>query len=153
VSAIRCLEWRDVDLAARTITWRAAADKARREHVTPLTDVAASALAAERVRRPAIGNAPIFESRWRPGRPLAAKAFEVWWNTCETLADLEPAKRRGWHALRRRFADALRHAPLKDLGALGGWLTVTMPLTVYQSSDVDAQRAALAQRRSLAIEG
>jgi integrase len=150
VSAIRCLEWRDVDLVARTITWRAATDKARREHVTPLTEVAIAALTAERARRPAIGNAPIFESRWRPGRPLGAKAFETWWNSCETLAGLEPAKRRGWHALRRRFADQLRGVPLKDLATLGGWLSTRMPVEVYQSSDVDAQRAALAQRRPIA---
>jgi integrase len=150
VSAIRCLEWRDVDLAARTITWRAATDKARREHTTPLSEAATIALAAERTRRAGIGNAPIFESRWRPGRPLGAKAFEVWWNTCEELAELEPAKRRGWHALRRRFADQLRGVPLKDLAALGGWLTTRMPVEVYQSSDVEAQRAALAQRRSVA---
>jgi len=149
-SAIRSLEWRDIDFTRRVIRWRAKTDKMRRERFSPLSDEALAALTAERNRQAVIGNAatPIFGTRWQraKGGPLGRSTFRRWWNECETLAELEPVKRRGWHSCRRRFADDVKDLPLKDAAALGGWATPHM-LLYYQSSDVESQRAVLDKRR------
>jgi len=39
----------------------------------------------------------------------------------DQLAQLKPAKGRGYHSLRRQFATELKETPLKDLAYLGGW--------------------------------
>jgi integrase len=53
-SAIRQLRWSDVDFTNRTVRWRRDADKAGREHVTPLTDAAIKALQRAQQARAAI---------------------------------------------------------------------------------------------------
>ena len=65
-----------------------------------------------------------------------------------TEAKLAPATRRGFHALRRKFATDLRHdLPLKDQAFLGGWKTVRTLADVYQQADDTTMRNALARRR------
>ena len=58
---------------------------------------------------------------------------------------LEPKPGRGWHSLRRQFATELKHTPLKDLCALGGWKDYQTLLTCYQHPDAVTMRAALEQ--------
>jgi integrase len=149
LSAIRNLQWRDIDFAAKTVHWRAETDKVRYDHTNPLTDEALASLIAERNRQAVIGNspAPIFAQRANDQKPICKSVFRTWLQACARLAKLEPVKRRGWHAFRRRFADDLKPLPLKDAAALGGWKSPQMLLTIYQSTSVESKRAALAQRR------
>jgi hypothetical protein len=55
-----------------------------------------------------------------------------WWKKAERLAGLAPARWRGWHSLRRRFASDLMHLPLKLLCTLGGWKSPQTVLECYQ---------------------
>src|SRR5688500_7599036 len=69
------------------------------------------------------------------------------WQRAEKLAELPRVERRGWHAMRRLFANELKNAPLRDLAYLGGWKNPQTVLTVYQQPDEDTQRAILASRK------
>jgi len=64
------------------------------------------------------------------------------------VAGIPAGERYGWHSLRRKFASELRHVALKDLGDLGGWDSPQTILTCYVQSSEDAQREALADRRT-----
>jgi len=65
------------------------------------------------------------------------------------LAKLPPERGRGWHSLRRKFATELKHAPLKDLCALGGWKDAQTILKCYQQADPVTMRRALETRQPL----
>ncbi|HSW31791.1 MAG TPA: hypothetical protein VLH75_20075 [Longimicrobiales bacterium] len=56
--------------------------------------------------------------------------------------------RLGWHALRRKFANDLRHVPLKDLASLGGWRDTQTLLKCYLKEDERAMVEAIQSRRS-----
>lgn len=147
--AIRLLRWSDVDLSEATIRWRAEADKTGHEHVTPLTDAAITALREARGERAGIGNAWMFPAPRDPSKPCSRNIFRDWWNQAEELAGLEPVDGLGWHSLRRKFADELRDAPLKDLANLGGWKTERTILQCYQGESLEAMREAQKQRQPL----
>ena len=129
--------------------WRGENDKRRYEHSTPLTPVAVAALAEARQARAAIGEAWVFPSPVNPRRPISPRPVETWWQRAETLAGLKPTPGRGWHSVRRQFATELKHTPLKDLCALGGWKDYQTLLTCYQHPDALTMRAALEQRMRL----
>lgn len=65
------------------------------------------------------------------------------------LAGLSKEPGRGWHSLRRKFATELKHTPLKDLCALGGWKDPNTILKCYQRPDEGTMRQALASRMRL----
>ncbi|HJR16223.1 MAG TPA: hypothetical protein VJ808_05155 [Gemmatimonadales bacterium] len=67
----------------------------------------------------------------------------------QELANLPAEPGRGWHSLRRQFATGMKHAPLKDLCALGGWKSRQTVLTCYQRADSASMQQALAARRRL----
>jgi len=46
-----------------------------------------------------------------------------WWNAAQEEAGVGEASRLGWHSLRRKFANDLRHVPLKDLACLAAGRT------------------------------
>lgn len=56
--------------------------------------------------------------------------------------------RLGWHSLRRKFANDLRHAPLKDLACLGGWKETQTLLKCYLKDDEEAMVEALRSRNA-----
>jgi hypothetical protein len=64
------------------------------------------------------------------------------------MTRLEPMPGRGWHTLRRKFANDLRDAPLRDLADLGWWKSPLTIVKVYQQPDVDAERALLRKRNA-----
>ena len=150
---VRRLRWSDIDLDKRLVRWRAASDKGRWAHVTPLTDEATASLTAERARTLAIGDAWIFPHGNDPSRPLTVHAARSMWKRLATRAGLPTGERYGWHALRRRFATELKAEPLKDVCELGGWRNATTPLQSYQKRDEATQRAALARRKKLGTGG
>jgi hypothetical protein len=53
---------------------------------------------------------------------------------------------RPGNTLRRQFATEMKHAPLKDLCALGGWKSAQTVLTCYQRADTVSMQQALAAR-------
>ena len=109
-SAIRRLRWSDIDLRARTIRWRADADKTGRENVTPLTDRAVAILRG--IPR-GIGDAPVFPAKKDPTRHTSAQTCGMWMRRAKArwLASVPDAKARedlrqrlwwvGWHSEKR----------------------------------------------------
>lgn len=85
-----------------------------------------------------------------PSRPVSRHLLRDSWERAEALAKLPHARGRCWHSLRRQFATELKHAPLKDLCALGGWKSPQTLLTCYQQADRVRMERALATRQSLA---
>jgi hypothetical protein len=65
------------------------------------------------------------------------------------LTALPPEPLRGWHGLRRAFANELRAAPLRDLVALGGWKEPQTVVKTYQQASLETMRQALSQRQRL----
>lgn len=120
-ASIRQLIWSDAELERRAITWRGENDKIGLEHTTPLTDEAAAALARERTRQGAIGDAWVFPAlRGDRTKAMSGDAAFNLWKRIAIVAGIPQGERYGWHSLRRKFASELRHVPLKDLGDLGG---------------------------------
>lgn len=153
IRAIRHLRWSDVDLGEQLVRWRGEVDKTRNEHVTPLTGPAVAALRSAQEKRAAIGATWVLPSPTSEGKPVSRYLMRNWWYRAEEAAELEHIDGLGWHGLRRKFADDLRHVPLKDLADLGGWSTPRTILEVYQGSDLDAMRRAQQQRRTSASGG
>ena len=153
INSIRQLRWSDVDLDQQRVRWRAEHDKIGLEHVTPLSARALAALERARKVQRAIGDAWVFPSPTSREEACSRHLMRDWWKRGEALAGLPPSPRRGWHALRRNFATALKEIPLKDLCALGGWRDPQTILKCYQSADETTMRSALANRRQLCIGG
>lgn len=150
LGSILLLRWSDINFVKASICWRAVNDKIGFEHETLLTPDAISALEAEQRRQGAIGDARLFASPDDPGQQCHRRTMYKWWKICETLAELRPCERRGFHSLRRKFATEMKHAPLKDLCYLGGWKSAATVINVYQQPDTETMRAALDARRAIA---
>ena len=151
IGAIRQLRWSDIDMEGRTIRWRAEHEKTGHEHRTPVTAEALAALEEARRQNPSIGDAPVFPAPGDPSKTVSRSRARTWWLKAQTLAGLEPKRRRGWHSLRRKFASDLMNQPLKVLCELGGWKTAQTVLQCYQRADEDQLRKALEERRRVSI--
>lgn len=149
IGSIRQLRWSDVDFDARTVTWRAESDKERRAHVTPLTEEALRALNEHRRALRAFGDGCVFPDPSSTEEPVALDRYRAndWWQKAAKLAALPTMKGLGWHSFRRKWAGEMRHVSPRELADLGGWTTAQTPLTIYVQPSLEAQRAALAQRR------
>jgi integrase len=149
IGAIQQLRWSDVDLVSGTVKWRAEVDKIRFEHVTPLTPAALEALHVARKARKSIGDGWLAPSPTEGVRFVSRHLLRDWWQRAQVVAGLPPETGRGWHSLRRLFATELKHTPLKDLCALGGWKSPQTILLCYQRADPVTMRDALATRMRL----
>jgi integrase len=149
IGAIHQLRWSDVDLVSGNVKWRGEADKIGYEHVTPLTPAALEALHVARKARESIGDGWLASSPTEGVRPISRHLLRDWWQRAQVLAGLPPETGRGWHSLRRLFATELKHTPLKDLCALGGWKSPQTILLCYQRADSVTMREALATRMRL----
>jgi integrase len=130
------------------VHWRAENDKIRYEHDTWLTAEAVTALRESR-RAGGVLSEWVFPSSRDPRDPVSRHVFVDWWRRGVELAELPPVPGRGWHSLRRQFATELKHVPLKDLAALGGWKDAGTILTCYQQADTATMQKALAMRQRL----
>jgi integrase len=149
IGAIRVLRWSDIHVRRGVVRWRAATDKMGVEHETLLTPEALAALERRRAEQPAIGDTWVLPAPNLPSEPCSRYQLQRWWRRAERLAGLAHEPGRSFHALRRKFATELKHVPLKDLCALGGWKSPQTVLTCYQTADDVTMREALATRRQL----
>lgn len=151
IGALLALQWEDVDTRARLVRWRAAADKARREHTTPLSAAAVDALDARAAAVLAAGRTT--QGLAFPagrGGPLRRELATQWWQRMERFAGLPAEPGRGWHAVRRQFASELATTvPLGALARLGGWQDHTTLAKCYVLPDAEQLREALERRPEL----
>jgi integrase len=148
IGAVRLLRWADIDLERQLVQWRAENDKIGYEHETWLTPAAVEVLQITR-RSQALSSEWVFPAPSDPAKPISRHLLRDWWERGQALAKLPPEPARGWHSLRRQFATEIKHAPLKDLCALGGWKSPQTVLTCYQRADAVSMQQALAARRRL----
>ena len=149
IGAIRCLRWSEIDLKAKVIRWRRENDKIGYEHDSPISVTACRALRQARRNRPRIGDGWVFPSPADPGRPVSRHLIRDWWEKGEQRARIRHDRGKGWHSLRRKFATDLKHVPIRDLCALGGWKDPQTVLKCYQQPDEATMRQALEQRRQV----
>lgn len=148
VGAIRQLRWSDLDLTGGWVRWRPELDKIGHDHTTPLSADAVAVLRARRDEAGVVfGDLPVFEAPRGPGRAISKSLVRDWWERLEQHVGLPACPGRGWHSLRRKFASDLKHRPLVDVAALGGWKDTTTILRSYQRPDQATMREALVGRR------
>jgi hypothetical protein len=75
-----------------------------------------------------------------------------WWSDLEAGAKLRRVPGRGWHSLRRKFADDNDALPLSQLMAGGGWKSGRTITETYQGPDLDKLRAAMEQRAERRVQ-
>ena len=148
IGSIRMLRWSDLERDGAWIRWREESDKVDWEHRTPLTPAAKEALDLARGSRILGPEDWVLPSPTDPGRPCSRNIMRDWWNRTQSQAGLGHIDRLGWHSLRRKFANELRHVPLKDLASLGGWKDTQTLLKCYLKEDEEAMVQALESRRS-----
>lgn len=154
-NAIRQLRWNDVDTADGRILWRAKTDKTEFEHHTLLSKSAIERLKAARKATAQIGDGWLFPCPSGKDAPMDRYAVLHWWSKLEKAAGLSPVKGRGWHSLRRKFAnDAKRTgAPLVDIARLGGWQGPETLLRVYMQPDDASMKSVMDKLEFLRASG
>lgn len=149
IGAIRQLRWSDINFESKSIRWRRESDKVGYEHDSPASEPALAALTQARRSRPRIGDGWLFPAPEDAKRPVSRNLVRDWWERAEKLAGVGHETGRGWHGLRRKFATDLKHIPLKDLCALGGWKDPQTVLKCYQQPDAVTMRRALELRQEV----
>jgi integrase len=147
LGAVISLRWSDIDVERGVVHWRGQNDKIGFDHETPLTPAAIAVLQRARAERPSIGDAWVFPAASDSTRRSSRHLFRQWWRQAERLGGITHEAGLGWHSLRRAFATALKHAPLKDLCELGGWKNAQTILKAYQRADHATMRQARATRQ------
>ena len=154
LNSVRQVEWRDINLEAATIFWRADSDKMKREHETSLEAPAVAALKAERQRQHKMGRSLadlrtgyVFPATLRQGRPLERRVFYKLWKSLRAQYSGALPSRLGFHALRRKFASDWSDAPTALVAAAGGWIHPEVVVRIYQRPTVEQIRAGFARVR------
>lgn len=149
IGAFRHLRWSDIDFAKGTIRWRSEYDKIGSEHVTPISRELIAALRHGQRVAQGFGDAWVFPSPEDSTRLCSSSIMRDWMERGLKKVGLGPGMRYGWHSLRRQFATDLKHIPLSDLCALGGWKDPNTILKCYAQPDEQTMRAALNNRSRL----
>lgn len=142
------LRWRDVSFTRTeacpcgSIVWYRGlkADRKKHEHPLPMNQVASATLARWRKETGGVGTAFVFSDPRDRTKPLSYYDAKRWLRRAETRAGLEHERQGGWHALRRGWATARKHLPLKDVMEVGGWTDTATLAEVYQQPDAATTR-------------
>jgi integrase len=121
LSAIRRLQWNDIDFARKVIHWPAKTDKEGVYRWIPLSDAVAAALLRYRDRRPAVESTWIFPAALNSDQPSDRHLFDDWLRTAEQRAGLPKLKGGLWHPFRRMWAMCRKNMPISDVMEVGGW--------------------------------
>ncbi len=141
------LRWSDIDLVGRTVFWRK--DKMKHQHTTPLLPEHVEVIGRVKRQTGRIGDGWVFQSEREPEQPVGRNTVRHWWDRLEALANLPQVKGRGWHSLRRKFADENDELPLSQLMALGGWKSSKTVVEIYQSPSEEKLRVAMNRRAEM----
>lgn len=114
------------------------------EHRIPLLHEHVDALLKVCRQSSFIGDGWVFPSPDDASQPISRRQTVPWWRLLEKRAKLDQKKGRGWHSLRRKFANDNDGIPLARLMALGGWKSSVVE--IYQKPSDEKLREALATR-------
>lgn len=146
IGAVRHLKWANIDFMKQTIFWSGEHDKVGREHTTPISRELLAILRHEyRARQPSLGTW-LFPSPEDAEKPCSRFLMRDWMERGLKRLSIKPGMRYGWHSLRRQFATELKHVPLPDLCALGGWSDPKTIFKCYAQPDDRTMRTALDNR-------
>jgi integrase len=148
LSAIRHLRWKDVDWGRKTLRWRAAADKRRKDWTVPATDALLSELRHFQRRLGAVGGWLLGDDR-DPSAPMDRHTLAGLLGTAEADANLPKLEGGLWHPYRRKWATERKHQPLTDVAAAGGWQNTATLVTCYQQPTNDAMLAVMSEPRKV----
>jgi len=146
INAILNLKWSEINFVDRVITWRAETDKMGRTHLTPITETALKAL--EEHREKSDQGEWVFPSPKNPAKQMRRDYTGKIWTRLEKLAGIQRVEGRGFHSLRRKFANDLIDQPLAVVAALGGWKNPRVMVELYQNPNSDQMREALSNRKA-----
>jgi integrase len=126
-NALLYLEWRDVDLNARTVRWRPELDKLGRDRVQPLPRAAVFAFRIAKVwrgREEYDGRFvfPAVQRERRGDKPWTYQALVEQLHNAEDRAGVARKPYRGMHGLRRMVAKNVLARTGGDLNAAGEWI-------------------------------
>jgi integrase len=142
-ASVRQLRWDDVDVAAKTVRWRAEIDKIGYAHKNPLHPELVVLLERDKAIAELTGEQLIFPSPAKAGAPMTRDEAARLWRAIADASGIKVGSRIGTHSFRRAFANRLRDVPMRELKDLGGWKTEKTVIGTYLQPDEDAQRAAL----------
>jgi integrase len=148
VGSIRALRWEDFNWERSTITWRAEADKKRRESVVPMS----VKLAAEvrTFQRLLVGLGGLcFPSDRDASLPMGREIFDKARRYAVRKAKLKPRAGGLWHPYRRSWATARKHLPIADVAAAGGWRDIDTLIRCYQQPTNDVLIAVMSEERKV----
>ena len=134
IGSIAQLRWEDFDFGAKLITWRAEADKKRKEWVVPLPDSLRIELLQARKRVGSIAGL-VFPSPDDSDVPMSRHLLSYWLRRAEARAKLPKLKGGLWHPYRRKWATERKGYSTSDVMAVGGWLDHSTFLRSYQLPD------------------
>jgi integrase len=140
ISAVRQLQWRDVDFEEGTILWPAATDKKGYQQAIPIPECLRLELLAARTRAGAIGGAWVLPSPKDKKKPCSRDLVKSWLERAYLLADQERQEGGLWHPFRRGWATQRKGHPVVDVAAAGGWRDLRTVQGVYQQADPETIR-------------
>jgi hypothetical protein len=148
IVALRYSDWMPEAGSYGALVWRADSDKLGQTWTAPVTPRLRDEIQRLIRERPGIGDAYMFPAPDSEGHMdvwLATK----WWKRTEKAAQVPRRKGQGWHSLRRRFATARKHLPLRDVAHLGGWKGTHVLANIYQQPDMDTMEQVVTGAREL----
>ena len=154
-NAIRQLRWNDVDFERGVVLFRGETDKSENEHELPLSGETTEQLRLVRRNAAHVGDGWVFPDPQTAMQPMSRYLVIEWWKKLEKASGLRRVKGRGWHSLRRKFANDLDKAgvSLPVAAKLGGWSGTKTLTTVYIQPDESTLRTALAKVSKLRATG
>ena len=131
LSAIRHLQWSDINLDTKEITWRAQYDKKRREATLPLSNQLAAEFSAVHEERGKPKSGWVFPALTDATKPVDKRVLTDWMLVAEEKAQLPKLEGGVFHPFRRKFASDLQTEPVKQVMVLGGWADQKTMQTCY----------------------
>jgi integrase len=132
-SALRELQWTDVDLETEMILWRGETDKMGLEMHRPATVRVIRYLRVWRKRCPS--SVWVFPAPKDASRPVPKETVDKWTQQLYDAAGLIRPDHAGWHSFRRKWASERKGHPIPDLMVAGGWASAEALMRYLKTDD------------------
>lgn len=115
----------------------------------PLTETGRAAIDRILELNPVVGNAYLFPSPKKKGRPWSRWHARDLLERAERAAGIDPQDGGDFHPYRRKWATERKHLPTKDVAAAGGWRDPRSLQESYQQIDPETLLAVVMEPRKL----